>query len=731
MRKKISSKDRSSLYRSIASRMRIMNNSFINTVLIALVLLVSTGCEHQSSVEEDSVKDTSAVTLRLGHDSGEASAQHIAAVFFSDLVKQKTDGQVIVEIFPAQSLGTDHQMIEMARKGELDIILPPTAKLSALTPQLQLIDIPFLFNSRKEAYRVLDGAIGASLLEKLAESGLIGFSFWESGFKQITSNSPIHSLGELSGMKFRIMRSEILQDQFRSWGAKTIPIEFSKTKQALADKVIDGQENPLGSIYNMGFHEVQNELILSNHGYLSQILAVSGKTYNKLPENIRTILRESASEATHYQRQLAHDLDNVFLQKIKESTITVSEIDPELRSQLKSRSKQVLEKYRMTVGTEIIENTLQALDEIRGYQQDGLIIALDADMAGNSSMSGLAIRRGIEIGIAEVNAAGGVLGKRLELVVRDNSMVSARGVDNLYKFSEIPNLVAVFGGISSPVALSQIDLIHEKEILFLDPWAAATSIVDNGRDPNYVFRLSVRDEYAGAFLLSKALKISNKIAVLLANNGWGRSNHNAINIEIKKRNEKLASVQWFDWGERNLDKKIDDIYASGAEVIIYVGNAVEGSRLVKNISQRGNKLPIISHWGVAGSNFPAMTDGHVNDMDFYVLQTFSFINNENTLSRKIVQKYEELYSVIGPEKIVAPVGTAHAYDLVHLLAKAINVAGNENMQDIRTAMERLKYHKGLVRVYDPPFTSDKHDALDAGDFFLGRYKQNVLVKAGL
>ena len=343
-------------------------------------------------------------------------------------------------------------------------------------------------------------------------------------------------------------------------------------------------------------------------------------------------------------------------------------------------------------------------------------------------MSGLAIRRGIEIALSEINESGGILGKQLHLITRDNSMVSARGIDNINEFSEIKNLVAVVGGISSPVALSEIDIIHDKKILYLDPWAAATNIVDNGKSPNYVFRLSVRDEYAGGFLLSKALEISKQVGLLLSNDGWGRSNQKAIAEAISKHGVTLAGEQWFDWADDALETKVDNLIDEGAGVIIYVGNTVEGAKLVKIMAGRKHQVPIISHWGVAGSDFYELTEGLVNNIDFQVLQTFSFIENKNKNAQRVAKKYQETYQTSSPEDIVAPVGTAHAYDLIHLLAAAINKAGSFEMPRIRDALEQLEFHDGLVRTYKPPFTPARHDALNARDFFLARYNGRALVK---
>ena len=167
--------------------------------------------------------------LKFGHDMPTNSAQHIAALKYAERVEQKTKGQVHIRVYPNQELGTDQEMIETTRRGELDIILPPTGKLGALVPEFQLIDLPFLFSSREEAYPILDGEPGKHILELLEPKGLIGFTFWESGFKHFTSNKEIRTPEDFKGLNIRVMKSRLIMEQFKAFGANPIPIDFRQT----------------------------------------------------------------------------------------------------------------------------------------------------------------------------------------------------------------------------------------------------------------------------------------------------------------------------------------------------------------------------------------------------------------------------------------------------------------------------------------------------------------------
>ena len=161
----------------------------ISAVLLCLVAMLLT-LDNGQKTETPLTQAPRVYNLRFGHNIQENSALHQAALRFASLVNERTHGQVQVEIFPNQQLGNDHQMIEMARAGELDIILTPTAKLSALAPQMQYVDLPFLFPTREDAYALLDGKVGDLLLRHLKPYGLRGVTIWENGFMPLTANCP-------------------------------------------------------------------------------------------------------------------------------------------------------------------------------------------------------------------------------------------------------------------------------------------------------------------------------------------------------------------------------------------------------------------------------------------------------------------------------------------------------------------------------------------------------------
>ena len=368
--------------------------------------------------------------------------------------------------------------------------------------------------------------------------------------------------------------------------------------------------------------------------------------------------------------------------------------------------------------------------------QQPILIGLNAALSGGTGQSGRAIRRGLQLAIDEVNAAGGVLGRRLAIIEDDNRGIPARSIDIIDDFAKHDSLVAIVGGIHTPVALASLKAIHRHGIVYLGPWAAGTPIVDNGYRPNYVFRISARDELAGGFLIDAARKRGfRRPGLLLWRTGWGRSNETAMTAAMRRTETRSAGTQWFNTSQRDISEQIDRLVGAGADVIMLVANATQGLTVFRNMAARPaeTRVPIISHWGITGGNLFEQDPEALKRIDLTFLQTYSFFEPPfPEKSARLLAAYCARYRACGsPGAVVSPVGTAHAYDLVHLLARAIEQAGSTDRAKVRNALERLGRYEGLVRVYDPPFTPDRHDALDVSDFRLSRYdERGAIVPVG-
>lgn len=355
---------------------------------------------------------------------------------------------------------------------------------------------------------------------------------------------------------------------------------------------------------------------------------------------------------------------------------------------------------------------------------NSLVIGLDAAMTGDFAKSGVSIWRGMVLAVDEINSSGGLLGRKLQILVKDHQANPERGLENIQNFAEVKNLLAVMGGMHTPVVLHELPAIHNNNIISLVPWAAGTPIVNNGYEPNYVFRLSVRDQQAGPYLVQKLSEAGyQNPALLLENTDWGRSNRKAIKNALQAKDLSPAKISIFNWTKKSFKTEIKQARKQGADSIIFVGNSPEGATLVRSMADQdeSERLPIISHWGITGGEFYEKTKSALPNVTLRVLQTRSFLDPANPeYARQERQTYCQKFTCVD-DKIFAPVGTAHAHDLVHLLGRAVQNAGSDSRPNIQKNLETLDSYRGILRVYDPPFTDQDHEALSVEDYRLARY----------
>lgn len=364
--------------------------------------------------------------------------------------------------------------------------------------------------------------------------------------------------------------------------------------------------------------------------------------------------------------------------------------------------------------------------------KEPVLIGIDAEFGLQGSTSAQAIELGARAAVDEINAGGGVLGgRKLQLVIRDNRSIPARGVQNLQELAVMPDMVAVLGGRFSPVILEQMPFIESMHVPYLVTWASADQIISNDMQPNYVFRVSLSDKNAMPYMLEHAAgRGIKKVGLLLINTSWGRSNQAAAEKYTQNgRLPKIVRSSWYSWTDTSLIDKYNSLVDAGAKAIILVSN-VEAAVLVKEVAALPpeRRVPLIAHWGVTGGDFVEQAGSALKQVDLSVLQTFSFFTADPVRRKRFLQYASPINGVTRIDDIDSPVGSAHAYDAIHILARAIKLAGSTDRVRIRSALEKVESYQGLVRDYAQPFTREKHEALTNKELMMMRYRADgVLV----
>ena len=269
---------------------------------------------------------------------------HIAATKFEELVEERTEGKVNIEIFPNASLGDERTLLEGMQIGTVDMGVITNGPVANFVEEMAVFELPFLFPSPEAAYSVLDGPIGQELLDKLADVNLKGLAYAERGFRNLTnSERAVNSPEDLDGLRIRVMENPVYTDTFRELGANAIPMAWTEALTAMQQGTIDGQENPVNVIHSFKLDETQNYMTLSRHTYAPAIFVMGMPAWNQLPEAAQAVLEEAAQEAAEHERQVNADMEAEQLAALREAGMEINDA-PDMEA-FQAAVAPVYEKY--------------------------------------------------------------------------------------------------------------------------------------------------------------------------------------------------------------------------------------------------------------------------------------------------------------------------------------------------------------------------------------------------
>lgn len=343
-------------------------------------------------------------------------------------------------------------------------------------------------------------------------------------------------------------------------------------------------------------------------------------------------------------------------------------------------------------------------------------IGLDEAYSIKTNTAAKAIERGVLAAMAEINARGGVLGGRpLKLMVTDNQGVSARGRDNFIETASKPDVIAVLGGKFSPVTVETVPEAHRLRVPIVSVWGSADQITESAASPSYAFRLSLKDSWGTEALMlrAKTAHKASRICAVLPNTAWGRSSDQVLVHRAPPNGIRVVVTRWYNWGEQTFADVLRACKQADAQAMLLVANEKEAAIVFNQMAElpADQRLPIVAHWGLTGGLIHELAGAAIDKIDVQVIQTFSFIGNQRPAARRLASWILKDSGLSQVQDIPSPVGSAHAYDMTHLLALAVNKAGSTRGEAVRAALENLPAFDGAVRRYAPAFTPTRHDAL--------------------
>jgi tripartite ATP-independent transporter DctP family solute receptor len=331
----------------------VTNKRFISValVLVASVALLVAGCG--SGTADKKAEAPKKQILKVGHVFAATHPWTIALEGFAKDVKEATKGEVEIQVFPSSQLGNDRDMAEGMKLGTIEMALIGTGALQSLDKKMIIEELPYAWAKRENAYKALDGDLGKVLNDAMKKQGIIGISFWESGYRHITNSvRPINSVADVKGLKLRVPEAEMRIDTFKILGAMPTPMAFSEVFTALQQKVVDGQENPLATIDSSKFNEVQKHLTLSYHIWGSAYLGISEKAWKKLTPEQQKIIMDKAAAWKLKEREMIKKSESELVAKLKKAGMQVTE--PNV-AEFQKAVQPVWVKYEGVYGKELID----------------------------------------------------------------------------------------------------------------------------------------------------------------------------------------------------------------------------------------------------------------------------------------------------------------------------------------------------------------------------------------
>lgn len=312
-------------------------------------------------------------TARIGHLESPQQPRHQGLQMVADLVKERTNGAVEFEIFPAGQLGQAREMNEGVQLGVIEGTVSPAAFLAPFNAGVTILDVPFVYPADLgQAAELRGGAFGDAVLESFEPLGFKAIAVWPNGRKSFTSNKPLDNLAAFDGQRFRVMDSQVLMEQFNAVGASAVALPFGELYTALQTGVVDGQENALDTIATMKYNEVQDNLLVSGHGANEDVVLFNPAWWNALPAEHQTVIVEAFAEVRPLVEKIKEASQDKALQTLTDAGMNVRELTDEERAEMREamypRARAVYLQQTGEAGQKIVDAYEAQYGTVAGQQ---------------------------------------------------------------------------------------------------------------------------------------------------------------------------------------------------------------------------------------------------------------------------------------------------------------------------------------------------------------------------
>ncbi len=366
------------------------------------------------------------------------------------------------------------------------------------------------------------------------------------------------------------------------------------------------------------------------------------------------------------------------------------------------------------------------------FAADTIKVGVSGPYTGGSSPMGISMRDGVRLAAAEINAKGGVLGRQIELVERDDEAKNERGVQVTQELINKEHVVATVGYINTGVSLASQRFYEEAKIPVLNNVSTGSLITKQFLPPqypdNYIFRTSAADSIQSALIVREAVDTRkyNKVAILADSTNYGQLGREDLEKALAAKGIKPVAEEKFNIKDVDMTAQLLKAREAGAQVILTYAIGPELAQIANGMEKLGWKVPMVGSWTLSMGNF--IDNAGKNGDGARMPETF--IQEPNTPKRRaFIDAYVKAYNPAN-RRIPSPVSAAQGYDSIYILAAAIKQAGTTDGVKVREALENLKENvDGVVTTYVHPFTHDDHEAITMNMVVIGEVKGGHVVYA--
>ena len=333
-----------------------MKRTKIACMLIVFTVVLSV-CAWMTDGKSAQAQET--FTVRIASVSGPAHTHNKVMREWAKKVKEETNGRLILKVLDSAQLGGERDYIEGMQLGNIEMAQVSTGPISGFIPQFMVCALPYVFQDYDQIKRVVNGPIGQKLFELLEQKGIKGLTWFTNGFRSVFNREkPIQGPADLKGMKIRVMESPLMVGTLNAMGASATPMAYGELYTALQQGVMDGAENAPGNMLNDKFYEVCKYYTLTEHFAPPGVVAISMKTYNKLPADLQEYLVKSAAWLGDYEMAEDQKVQAAALEELEKKGVTINKVD---KTPFVEGVKPVLEQFSEEIGPELMDLVRQEL----------------------------------------------------------------------------------------------------------------------------------------------------------------------------------------------------------------------------------------------------------------------------------------------------------------------------------------------------------------------------------